>query len=92
MAALQQGQQQAARQQVTRQQAVQQQAAQKLAGQKEMQRLLRRMRGLKNEMDLLEILSNFWPLPNMESRVDRLEKEMDSLNKLYLANRHLLRR
>ncbi len=42
--------------------------------------LQRRMRSLKNQMDFLEIFSNFWPFGNMNARVDRMEQEMQTLN------------
>ncbi|MGE0200117.1 MAG: hypothetical protein AB7P76_04020 [Candidatus Melainabacteria bacterium] len=50
---------------------------------KNLLRLKNRMRGLRNQMDYIEILSNFWPLPNMEARIRRLELEMCHLNQAY---------
>ena len=42
-----------------------------------------RMQGLRNQMDFVEIFSHFWPLPNMHSRMKRLENEMQGLNSQY---------
>lgn len=49
----------------------------------ELLRIKRQMQGLKNEMDFIEILTNFWPLPNMSTKMERLEKRMLALNSRY---------
>jgi len=45
--------------------------------------LERHMRKVRNEMDFLEILTNFWPINNMEERVRKLEERMTTLNHNY---------
>lgn len=47
---------------------------------REMKRIHRQMVFIKNQMDFIEILTNFWPLDNMESRARRLAREMDQLS------------
>lgn len=49
----------------------------------ELLKIKRQMQSLKNEMDFIEILTNFWPLPNMATKMERLEKRMQSLNNRY---------
>ncbi len=49
----------------------------------ELLRIKRQMQGLKNEMDFIEILTNFWPLPNMATKMERLEQRMQALNSRY---------
>ena len=39
-----------------------------------------RMQALRNQMDFVEIFSHFWPLPNMQQKMKRLENEMLGLN------------
>ncbi len=46
----------------------------------QIKKLERQMRELKNKMDFMEILSNFWPLSNLESRMERLVRQMNMLN------------
>ncbi len=46
--------------------------------------LERKMRRVRNEMDFLEILTNFWPINNMEARVQQLEATMSALNENYI--------
>jgi hypothetical protein len=41
------------------------------------------MQGLQNEMEFVEILTQFWPLPNMAQKMERLEQRMELLNKQY---------
>jgi len=45
----------------------------------ELARLEKRMRSLHNEMEFVEILAQFWPLPNMASKVERLQAEIQRL-------------
>lgn len=58
---------------------------------KQLQAVQGRMRRVKNQMDFIEILSNFWPLGNMDNRVGRLESEMNHLNKQYQQIRNPFR-
>ena len=48
------------------------------------------MQGLKNQMDFVEIFSHFWPLPNMQQKMKRLENEMTGLNRQYQQYLHIL--
>lgn len=50
---------------------------------KEKRRLQRRIQGLKNLMDLIEILCNFWLLPNMTAKQERLKYELEDLFRRY---------
>jgi hypothetical protein len=47
---------------------------------REVWRIQQKMLLLKNQMDFMEILANFWPMDNMESRARRLAQEMDELH------------
>lgn len=51
---------------------------------KQIIQLERHMRKVRNEMDFLEILTNFWPINNMEERVRKLEDRMTALNNHYV--------
>ena len=44
-----------------------------------------RMRKVKNQMDFVEIISNFLPVGVMDGKVDRLDKEMKLLNQQYAS-------
>ena len=46
----------------------------------QVKKLERQMREMKNKMDFMEILSNFWPLSNLDSRMERLVRQMNMLN------------
>lgn len=52
------------------------------AGQRQahLMKLHRQMQGLRNEMEFVEILTQFWPLPNMAARMERLEERLHLLN------------
>ena len=52
----------------------------------ELKKIKRQMQGLKNEMDFIEILTQFWPLPNMEQKMERMSSRMESLNSRYYSN------
>ncbi len=45
--------------------------------------LQRDMQKIRNELDFLEILANFWPIGNMENRVSKLEREWFLLDREY---------
>ncbi len=50
---------------------------------KHLQNLQKQMQGLKNEMEFVEILAQFWPLPNMSQKMERLEARLHELNAQY---------
>ena len=50
---------------------------------KNLLKLQNQMKSLQNEMEFVEILAQFWPLPNMAQKMDRLEKRMTILNQQY---------
>ena len=41
------------------------------------------MRHLKNRMDFIEIISNFLPLPDLDAKIDQIERQMEVLNQQY---------
>jgi hypothetical protein len=43
-------------------------------------KLQKQMQGIKNEMEFVEILAQFWPLPNMAEKMERLEQKLNLLN------------
>lgn len=45
--------------------------------------LQRKMQKIRNELDFLEILANFWPIGNMENRVSKLEHTWFLLDREY---------
>lgn len=51
--------------------------------QMQMLRLKKKMQGVKNEIEFVEILTQFWPLPNMHQKMERLEARMMSLHTQY---------
>jgi hypothetical protein len=46
---------------------------------KDLLRLKRRINSLKQELDLVEIFCNFWPLDNMKSKRQRLKHQLETL-------------
>jgi hypothetical protein len=50
---------------------------------KHLQTIQKQMQGLKNEMEFVEILAQFWPLPNMSQKMERLEARLHELSALY---------
>lgn len=46
-------------------------------------KIKKQMQGLQNEMEFVEILTQFWPLPNMAKKMERLEQRMELLNRQY---------
>lgn len=46
-------------------------------------KLKKQMQGIQNEMEFVEILTQFWPLPNMSSKMERLEEKLTQLNRQY---------
>jgi hypothetical protein len=52
--------------------------------QADLMKLQKRMQVLRNEMDFVEILVQFWPLPNMSDKMERLQDNLGSMNRQYL--------
>ena len=52
-------------------------------------KLQKQMQGLKNEMEFVEILAQFWPLPNMSQKMERLEARLHELNHQYQQHNQL---
>jgi hypothetical protein len=48
--------------------------------QRQVAKLEKRMQGLRNEMEFVEILAQFWPWPNMADKVERLQAEIKRLD------------
>jgi len=51
--------------------------------QKQLHKLQRQIQGLRNEMEFVEILAQFWPWQNMLLKMERLEERLDFLNRQY---------
>lgn len=51
--------------------------------QQQLLKLQKEMQGIRNEMEFVEILVQFWPLPNMASKMERLEQRLHVLNQQY---------
>lgn len=51
--------------------------------QRQLHHLKKQMQGLQNEMEFVEILAQFWPLPNMSQKMERLESKLSLLNRQY---------
>ena len=51
--------------------------------QKNLLTLKKRMQGVRNEMEFVEILAQFWPLPSMIHRMERLEERLSHLSLSY---------
>jgi hypothetical protein len=49
----------------------------------QMLRLKRQMQSVQNEIEFVEILAQFWPLPNMVDKMERLEQRILILNAQY---------
>ena len=49
---------------------------------KQREKLQKRLAGIRNEMEFVEILAQFWPLPNMALKVERLQAEIARLDQL----------
>lgn len=43
-------------------------------------KLEKRLQSLRNEMEFVEILAQFWPWPNMADKVERLQAEIQRLD------------
>ncbi len=50
---------------------------------RELLRLQKQIQGLRNEMEFVEILAQFWPLPTMTHKMERLEKRLQVLSSQY---------
>lgn len=48
--------------------------------QRQLARMEKRIQGLRNEMEFVEILAQFWPWPNMVLKVERLQGEIERLS------------
>lgn len=62
--------------------------ASKRSARKECKRLRRKMQHVKNQMDFIEILCNFWPMPNMSARHERLKAELGQISHHYQKALH----
>lgn len=51
--------------------------------QHQLAKLQKEMQGVRNEMEFVEILVQFWPLPNMAKKMERLEQRLNLLNRQY---------
>ncbi len=51
--------------------------------QKKLRKLQSQIQGLRNEMEFVEILVQFWPWQNMILKMERLEEQLNSLNRQY---------
>jgi uncharacterized protein YigA (DUF484 family) len=49
----------------------------------QLQNLQKQMQGVRNEMEFVEILTQFWPLPNMSQKMERLEERLQLLSDQY---------
>ncbi len=45
-------------------------------------KLKKRLESLRHEMEFVEILAQFWPLPNMALKMERLQDEITRLDQL----------
>jgi len=50
-----------------------------------MLRLKKKMQGVQNQIEFVEILTQFWPLPNMSDKMERLQHKMQLLLHQYHA-------
>lgn len=46
-------------------------------------KIKKQMQGLQNEMEFVEILTQFWPFSNMAQKMERLEQRLELLNRQY---------
>ena len=53
------------------------------ARQRQIAKVEKRIQNLYNEMEFVEILTQFWPLPNMSEKMARLEERLTQLNRQY---------
>lgn len=51
--------------------------------QQKLRKLQQQMQGLRNEMEFVEILAQFWPWQNMILKMERLQERLNSLNHQY---------
>ncbi len=57
--------------------------------QKQLKQLSRQIQGLRNEMEFVEILAQFWPLPNMSQKMERLQQRLTLLDQQYQTQKTL---
>jgi hypothetical protein len=50
---------------------------------RQLQKLQRQMQGIRNEMEFVEILVQFWPWPNMALKIERMEQRLKMLDQQY---------
>lgn len=55
----------------------------------QLKQLSKQIQGLRNEMEFVEILAQFWPLPNMSQKMERLQQRLNLLNQQYQAHKML---
>lgn len=55
----------------------------------QLKQLSRQIQGLRNEMEFVEILAQFWPLPNMSQKMERLQQRLNVLDRQYHAQKSL---
>ena len=48
--------------------------------QQQLLKLQRQMQGLRNEMEFVEILVQFWPWSNMAQKIERMEQQLRMLD------------
>lgn len=49
----------------------------------ELLKLQKHMQGIQHEMEFVEILAQFWPIPNMSHRMERLQQKLQIINQQY---------
>ncbi|WP_303675102.1 hypothetical protein [Vampirovibrio chlorellavorus] len=62
-----------------------QQRVEEKVRQKQLKQLSKQIQGLRNEMEFVEILAQFWPLPNMSQKMERLQQRLALLDQQYQA-------
>jgi hypothetical protein len=55
----------------------------------QLKQLSKQIQGLRNEMEFVEILAQFWPLPNMSQKMERLQQRLALLDQQYQAQKAL---
>ncbi len=55
----------------------------------QLKQLSKQIQGLRNEMEFVEILAQFWPLPNMSQKMERLQQRLNLLDQQYQAHKML---
>lgn len=55
----------------------------------QLKHLSKQIQGLRNEMEFVEILAQFWPLPNMSQKMERLQQQLALLDQQYQAQKRM---